>query len=297
MKNDDESGRSSLVFLLLGAFLGVASSVHASLPPSPPLAPVRLVTETYYGTKVADQYRYMENLSDPEVQAWMHAQDDYTRRVIESISGRAKLLARIKFSKSKPGSFGQADLLLVKASALSCAIRARPATAPATVRALTLVMPRAASCSSPTLPGPEPLELARRCSLPSSIFAIDIQEPRALRAVVECHELFDFARYLCGPTGNAYIRNAHHVEARQDFFRLPRVPRSWPFVRVLPRSESPKGLHRILHGRRSLRGHRYIGYRKDGSRRFHRWMGLQTGREKELSGHQQIIRRGFHCER
>ncbi len=106
MKNDDESGRSSLVFLLLGAFLGVASSVHASLPPSPPLAPVRLVTETYYGTKVADQYRYMENLSDPEVQAWMHAQDDYTRRVIESISGRAKLLARIKLlDESEPAEF------------------------------------------------------------------------------------------------------------------------------------------------------------------------------------------------
>jgi prolyl oligopeptidase len=62
-----------------------------------------LVTETHYGTKVADPYRYMENLSDPEVQAWMHAQNDYTRRVIGSISGRAKLLARIKLlDESEP---------------------------------------------------------------------------------------------------------------------------------------------------------------------------------------------------
>jgi prolyl oligopeptidase len=45
----------------------------------------------------------MENLSDPEVQSWMHAQDDYTRRVIGSISGRAKLLARIKLlDESEP---------------------------------------------------------------------------------------------------------------------------------------------------------------------------------------------------
>jgi prolyl oligopeptidase len=105
MKNHDESGRSSFLFLLLflGAFLCVASSVHASLPPPPPLAPVRLVTETYYGTRVADPYRYMENLSDPEVQAWMHAQDDYTRRVLASIPGRAKLLARIKLlDQSEP---------------------------------------------------------------------------------------------------------------------------------------------------------------------------------------------------
>jgi prolyl oligopeptidase len=103
MRNRDESRPSSFGFLLLGAFLGVASSAHALLPPPPPMAPVRLATEIYYGTRVADPYRYMENLSDPEVQAWMHAQDDYTRRVIWSISGRAKLLARIKLlDESEP---------------------------------------------------------------------------------------------------------------------------------------------------------------------------------------------------
>ena len=41
---------------------------------SPPAAPVRPVTHDYYGTKVMDPYRYMENLQDPEVQAWMKAQ-------------------------------------------------------------------------------------------------------------------------------------------------------------------------------------------------------------------------------
>jgi prolyl oligopeptidase len=63
---------------------------------SPPVAPVRPVTDDYYGTNIVDSYRYMENLKDPEVQAWMKAQDDYTRAALASIPGRSQLLARIQ---------------------------------------------------------------------------------------------------------------------------------------------------------------------------------------------------------
>jgi protease II len=58
--------------------------------------PVKPVTTDYYGTKVVDPYRYMENLKDPKVQAWMKAQNDYTRAVLARIPGREKLLARIR---------------------------------------------------------------------------------------------------------------------------------------------------------------------------------------------------------
>lgn len=60
------------------------------------MAPVRPVTDDYYGTKVVDAYRYTENLKDPEVQAWMKAQNDYTRATLARIPGRKKLLARIR---------------------------------------------------------------------------------------------------------------------------------------------------------------------------------------------------------
>jgi prolyl oligopeptidase len=65
-------------------------------PAPPPVAPVRPIVDEYYGTKVMDPYRYMENLKDPEVQAWMKAQNDYTRAMLERIPGRQKLLARIR---------------------------------------------------------------------------------------------------------------------------------------------------------------------------------------------------------
>ena len=61
-----------------------------------PNTPVRPVTEDYFGTKVVDPYRWLENTSDPEVIAWMKAQNDYTRAVLARIPGRDELLARIK---------------------------------------------------------------------------------------------------------------------------------------------------------------------------------------------------------
>jgi prolyl oligopeptidase len=68
----------------------------SSTPTSPPVAPVKPVTDDYYGTKVVDPYRYMENLKDPQVEAWMKAQNDYTHAVLAKIPGREQLLARIR---------------------------------------------------------------------------------------------------------------------------------------------------------------------------------------------------------
>jgi prolyl oligopeptidase len=51
--------------------------------------------DEYHGTKVADPYRYFENLSDPEVQAWFRGQAEYARRQLDAIPGRKKLLERI----------------------------------------------------------------------------------------------------------------------------------------------------------------------------------------------------------
>lgn len=87
-----------------------AQSARASSPTSslasPPVAPVRPVTDDYYGTKVVDPYRYMENLKDPEVQSWMKGQNDYARGQLARIPGRAQLLEHIRqFDQSAPQVF------------------------------------------------------------------------------------------------------------------------------------------------------------------------------------------------
>src|SRR5690349_16987463 len=84
---------ASRLFLAIGFF---ATIVAAQQPAPPPAAPVRPVTNDYFGTSVVDNYRYMENLKDPEVAAWIKSQSDYAHGVLESIPGRAALLKRLQ---------------------------------------------------------------------------------------------------------------------------------------------------------------------------------------------------------
>jgi prolyl oligopeptidase len=60
-----------------------------------PVAAVKPVMETFFGQSVTDPYRYMEEVKNPEVVAFLRGQADYTRRMLDSIPGRVPLAARI----------------------------------------------------------------------------------------------------------------------------------------------------------------------------------------------------------
>ncbi len=77
------------------AVLVAAFAARAALAQELPVAPVQPVSDTYFGTTVVDDYRYMENLDDPQVKAWMKAQADTTRRRLDALPGRQALLERI----------------------------------------------------------------------------------------------------------------------------------------------------------------------------------------------------------
>lgn len=96
-----------LPVLIFGAALSVQSlkadnaaafpaTNHLMVAKAPPVAPVENVTNTYFGTEVVDPYRYLEDLANTNVTAWMKAQNDYTRSVLDRIPGRKALLARIE---------------------------------------------------------------------------------------------------------------------------------------------------------------------------------------------------------
>jgi prolyl oligopeptidase len=80
-------GLVSAVFLLLS---------YAAAQVALPKTPVREVTEEYFGTRVSDPYRWLEKTDNPEVVAWMKAQNDYTRTLLARIPGRDQLLERVK---------------------------------------------------------------------------------------------------------------------------------------------------------------------------------------------------------
>ncbi len=61
-----------------------------------PLAPSKPVTEDYFGTKITDHYRNLENLKDPEVQDWFQAQGEYAKNILENIPGRDRLIKQME---------------------------------------------------------------------------------------------------------------------------------------------------------------------------------------------------------
>ena len=87
------------------ATLALAASFGGIEVPPPP--PPRPVTETFHGTTVVSPFRWMEDLKDPEVQAWMKAQNDATEAIFARIPGRDPMLARIKEIESKAAGLTQ----------------------------------------------------------------------------------------------------------------------------------------------------------------------------------------------
>jgi prolyl oligopeptidase len=65
-------------------------------PAGPPVAPVKPVTNTYFGTALTDPYQWMEDLGDPQVKSWFKEQADYARMALDRIPGREALAAQIK---------------------------------------------------------------------------------------------------------------------------------------------------------------------------------------------------------
>ncbi len=96
------------ILLFAHAVFAQTQSANTASALSPPVAPVKTVVDDYFGTKVGDPYRYMENLKDPEVEAWFKGQNEYTRAILDKIPGRAKLLARIReLDQSVPRVFAR----------------------------------------------------------------------------------------------------------------------------------------------------------------------------------------------
>ena len=67
---------------------------YAEEKPAP--APIKPVTEEYFGVEVVDPYRYMENLDDPQVQEWFKTHSDYSRSTLDRIKGRQSLIDKMR---------------------------------------------------------------------------------------------------------------------------------------------------------------------------------------------------------
>jgi prolyl oligopeptidase len=83
---------------LLLVATGVAESSDSSTMnvPKPPATKQQPVTDDYFGQKVVDPYRWLEDGSTPDSQHWLAEQLAYTRSILDKLPGREQLHERME---------------------------------------------------------------------------------------------------------------------------------------------------------------------------------------------------------
>ncbi len=62
---------------------------------APPETPRHAVVDVYHGTQVTDDYRWLENWDDPQVQAWSDAQNAYARQILDRLPNVQRIRERL----------------------------------------------------------------------------------------------------------------------------------------------------------------------------------------------------------
>jgi prolyl oligopeptidase len=87
-------GRLLLFFCSL-LLVGVDSKSSSRVPDTPPVATPRPVADYFHGTRVIDNYRWLEKADSPEVQKWVSEENNYTRALLDPLPGRAAIQKRL----------------------------------------------------------------------------------------------------------------------------------------------------------------------------------------------------------
>ena len=87
--------RARLTVLLISLLSFLAFAPSPSIP-APPATPKKPVTDEYYGVKVTDDYRWLENWDDPAVKQWSAAQNARTREYFDHLASRPAIKERLK---------------------------------------------------------------------------------------------------------------------------------------------------------------------------------------------------------
>lgn len=87
-------GSTRVATLVLAVGLSTGLCAFAGTSGCPPATPKKPVVDTYHGVKVTDDYRWLEDWSDPAVKAWSEAQNACTHAYLDKLPARDILAGR-----------------------------------------------------------------------------------------------------------------------------------------------------------------------------------------------------------
>ncbi|MDB6083505.1 MAG: prolyl oligopeptidase Serine peptidase family, partial [Gammaproteobacteria bacterium] len=95
-KNSFKLGLGAVLcgFILAADFAAAVPDATASL--TYPVARRGSQADEYHGEKVADPYRWMEDIDSPETRSWVDAQAQLSRNFLDSIAGRESMTRQLR---------------------------------------------------------------------------------------------------------------------------------------------------------------------------------------------------------
>src|SRR5258706_10041006 len=87
--------RWSFVFLLFVGAVGMGAEGQGAGASGPPRAEVRALAEDWYGVKIVDNYRWLEDGASPDTQKWVADEMAYTRGVLDPLPAREAIHKRL----------------------------------------------------------------------------------------------------------------------------------------------------------------------------------------------------------
>ncbi|MFZ0746987.1 MAG: prolyl oligopeptidase family serine peptidase [Terracidiphilus sp.] len=92
------TGSAFVLWLLVGA-VAVAQTIHGRdgiTLPAPPDVDANPVIDNYFGTKISDNYRWLEDASSPETRAFIDAENAYTSRYMKQARIRPQVVDNLE---------------------------------------------------------------------------------------------------------------------------------------------------------------------------------------------------------
>ena len=85
----------SLSSFFLAVYASESKSSSSSAPVAPPRADTKPVADIYHGTKIVDNYRWLEDGNSAETQKWVADEMSYTRSLLDPLPGRDAIQRRL----------------------------------------------------------------------------------------------------------------------------------------------------------------------------------------------------------
>ncbi len=86
---------SSLIFVAAAVSGGESKSALSRVPDGPPMAESKPIADTFHGTRVIDNYRWLEKPDSPQTEKWVADEMEYTRALLDPLPGREAIHKRL----------------------------------------------------------------------------------------------------------------------------------------------------------------------------------------------------------